>query len=125
MNEIRYCFVCGTQVAAAGRIGRRRHLDKAARTWGFELPPRPDSHYPDEEEHMAFQHRFKRTESIHIDGRPIDTKRWVGIGADNFGEIWERTTSEKGRRVGYGFGDVTDDHWSNHIDNLMKAPYPA
>ena len=125
MNEIRYCFVCGTQVADGGRIGRKPLLDKAARALDVNLPPRPDSHYQDEDEHMAFEHSFTRTESIHIDGRPIDTKRWVDIGADNFGEIWEPTTPENGRRVGYGFGDVTDDRWSNHIDNLMKAPYPA
>ena len=125
MIEIRYCFVCGTQVAAAGRIGRRPHLDEVARTLGAGLPPRPDSAYPDEEEHMAFQHGFKRTQSIYIGGRPIDTKRWVSVVADNFGEIWERTSSETGRRLGYGFSDVTDDRWRNHIENLMKADYPA
>ena len=72
---------------------------------------------------MAFRHGFKRTTSIHIEDRPIDTNRWVDVVGDNFGEIWERTTQERGRRLGYGYGDVTDSRWSNHIDNLMRQPF--
>ncbi len=102
---MRYCILCGIQVADSVRGANRlsASLHKAFGDRGLRMAvPVVESAMPDEKEHMAFAHGFTPTSTHIVDDKIVQQGPWVCVSeADGytFGEQWERATSRIGRRI--------------------------
>ena len=102
---MRYCILCGTQVAdgvrGTNRLGASVHQAFGDKGLRMGLPV-VESSQPDEEEHMVFEHGFSPLVRRVVDDKIVELGPWVctsEAGGYNFGEQWERIDSRRGRKL--------------------------
>ena len=102
---MRYCILCGVQVAD-GVTGANRLSASLSRAFGRRgvrmIIPVAESAMPDEREHMAFEHGFSPKTLNMVNGKVGKQGPWECVSQTNgytFGEQWERVNPREGRRV--------------------------